>query len=117
MDPDRRLPPLALAAALGAAWGAIGYLILWGHIPAVFPSRQFVAGGVGTALFLPVRGVLLGIRALEGAAGRTFELADNNWWIGIVAALLGAVLVAVGFLGIRAGIRAWGRKRDTAPAG
>lgn len=117
MDRLRRFSPVVIALGVGAAWGALGYLILWGRIAPVFPSRQFVVSGLGTALFLPVRGVLLGIRTLEHTAGRPFELADNNWWIGVVAALVGAALAAVAFLGARAAIRAWSRRRDAAPAG
>ncbi|MDQ3991789.1 MAG: hypothetical protein M3245_05715, partial [Actinomycetota bacterium] len=62
---------------------------------------------VGTALLLPVRLVLRGIRAVEEhVAGRPFQLGDNNAWIGLASAAMGAVLVAGALLLVRGVARA-----------
>ena len=99
---DRRIPsPAVLVTAAGALWGAIGYLVLWGHTP-LFPSRRMVASGLGLVLFLPVRVVLWVIRAIEGLAGRSFALAESSWWIGLLAAVAGAAIVMLPLLAVRA---------------
>lgn len=84
-----RFPPLLVAASLGALWGAMGYAILWGLTP-ITVSRQFVLSFQGTLALLPVRLVLWSIKAAEGLAGRHFHFPDFNWWIGAVAAGVGA---------------------------
>ncbi|HUG88679.1 MAG TPA: hypothetical protein VMP42_07920 [Actinomycetota bacterium] len=99
--PIPRVHPIMAAIAAGALWGALGYAVLWGLSPIVV-GRRFVVSVVGTLLFLPVRLVLWGIRALEAAAGRPFELADTNWWIGAAAVLLGAVIAVGATLAVRA---------------
>ncbi|HVL91257.1 MAG TPA: hypothetical protein VM841_13570, partial [Actinomycetota bacterium] len=48
----------------------------------------------GWAAFFPIRIVLLAIRTAERGAGRSFELARNNRFIGVLAAMLGAAIVA-----------------------
>lgn len=93
-----RFPPVTAAIVLGALWGGLAYVVLWGYTPLLL-SRRFVVGGLGTILLLPVRLVLWGIRALEGAVGETFLLADASWWIGLAAALVGAIL-ALAVLGL-----------------
>lgn len=102
-DPRPRsgLHPLALAAAAGALWGTAAFLVLWGHTP-ITVTRSFVVGSLGTAVLLPVRIVLWGLRAAERVAGRPFHFPDANWWIGMVAALVGAGLVAAAAVVVRA---------------
>lgn len=85
--------PLLLAAGAGALWGTVSFLVLWGHTPLTV-TRRFVVGVVGTLALLPVRIVLWGIRTVERATGRSYHFPDTNWWIGVVAALVGAALVA-----------------------
>jgi hypothetical protein len=104
---SERIPPLGVASAGGALWGVAGYLVLWGHTP-FFPDRNFVVSPLGTFLLLPVRLVLWSIRLVEGIAGRNFEFAGNNWWIGVVAGLVGAAIVSVTFLLIRGVLRSRG---------
>jgi membrane associated rhomboid family serine protease len=102
-----------VAAGLGAVWGLAGYALLWGHTPIVV-HRPFVVSAVGTAVLLPVRLVLLGIRFVEEhVADGPFDFSGNNAWIGVLAAVVGAILVAAGFLLIRA----VSRRREAAPAG
>jgi hypothetical protein len=96
--------PVALAAAVGALWGGAGYAILWGHAPIVV-GRRFVTSPLGTVAFLPVRLVLWWIRMVEGWMGRSFELAEESWWIGVVAALAGAVLATGALLLGRLAVR------------
>jgi len=102
--PLPRVHPIMAAIAAGALWGALGYAVLWGLSPIVV-GRRFVVSLVGTVLFLPVRLVLWGIRAVEAAAGRPFELADTSWWIGATAALVGAVMAVGAALVVRALVR------------
>lgn len=95
----------AVAASLGAVWGAFGYALLWGHLP-IGTDRRFVVSPAGTLVLLPVRGVLRMIRFVEDhLAGRPFELAESNWWIGLIAAALGAALAAGTFLLARLAVR------------
>jgi len=93
LAPLPRLHPLLLAAGIGALWGAAGYAVLWGYSP-IAVSRAFVVGVPGTLVLLPVRIVLVSIRLVEGWTGRSFHFPDANWWIGLVAAAVGAALVA-----------------------
>ena len=99
-----RFPPATIAASAGAAWGAVGYALLWGHTP-WFVGRAFVVSPVGTILLLPVRTVLWGIHRAEGWTDRTFALADSNWWIGLASAAVGATLAVAALLVVRFGIR------------
>ena len=104
LRPLPRLHPLVLAAGVGALWGALGYAVLWGFTPLTV-SRRFVVGVVGTLVLLPVRTVLWGIRVVERMTGRAYHFPDSNWWIGVVAALVGAVLVLVATALMRAALR------------
>lgn len=83
-----------VAVAVGAGWGFASYLLLWGYTPFVV-HRSFVVSVVGTVLLLPVRIVLWAIHELERSAGRPFDLSENNWWIGVVAAVLGGGIVGL----------------------
>ena len=105
LPPLPRLHPLLLAAGIGALWGAAGYAVLWGHSP-IAVSRAFVVSVPGTLVLLPVRIVLVSIRLAERWSGRAFHFPDTNWWIGLVAAVVGAALVA----GATALVR-WGSAR------
>lgn len=106
MRPERRVrSPVRVAAAFGAAWGFAGYALLWGYTPIVI-QRPFVLSAIGTVLLLPVRIVLWAIHVLERAADRPFDLEENNWWIGLVAAVVGGVIAALATWGIRAIARA-----------
>lgn len=100
-----RFPPLLVASSLGALWGAAGYAVLWGHTPLTV-SRAFVLSALGTALLLPVRLVLGSIRLAEGVLGRSFTFADANWWIGALAAVVGAAVAGSLLLAARA-LVAW----------
>jgi hypothetical protein len=86
--------PILVAAALGAAWGFAGYVLLWGYTPIVI-QRPFVLSAIGTVLLLPVRIVLWAVHGLERAASHPFDFAENNWWIGVAAAIVGAAMVAL----------------------
>lgn len=112
--PRPRLSPVAAAAVGGAVWGAAGYAVLWGKTPLTVTHR-FVTSTAGTALLLPVRTVLWMIRALEvHVAHRSFDFADRNAWIGVVAAILGGAYAAVVAVGTRAFLRR--RRRARLPA-
>ncbi|HEX6262667.1 MAG TPA: hypothetical protein VF097_07460 [Actinomycetota bacterium] len=87
--PLPRVHPVMAAMAGGALWGAMGYAVLWGLSPIVV-GRAFVVSAIGTILFLPVRLVLWVLRWVEGLVGRPFEFAHSNWWIGALAAVVGA---------------------------
>lgn len=101
----RRPSGMAVAASIGALWGAAGYLVLWGHLDIVV-SRRFVVGPVGTLLLLPVRTVIRGIRLVEEhIARRTFDLSTNNAWIGFAAAAVGALIALVAYLLARVLVR------------
>jgi hypothetical protein len=93
------------AAAIGAAWGAAGYAVLWGLTPIVV-HRPFVVSFVGTMLLAPVRVVLLGIRIVEERVVESpLDFSGNHGWIGLLAAAVGAALV-VGTLEVAR----WGRR-------
>jgi hypothetical protein len=99
------LRPPAVAAILGGLWGLAGYALLWGHTPLVV-HRTFVVSVPGTVALLPVRIVLWGIRSVEGVAGGPFDFSRNNGWIGLLAALVGAGMVLLGYLASRTVVRA-----------
>jgi membrane associated rhomboid family serine protease len=106
---DERVGPpgisvVAVAAALGSVWGLLGYSILWEGEP-VQVQRPFVESVAGTVALLPVRVVLWAIHLAEDLAGRTFELAENHWWIGVAAAIVGAAILAVSAFVVRTVIR------------
>jgi hypothetical protein len=86
--------PLRIAAVVGAIWGLVGYALLWGYTPVVI-HPTFVASLPGTVLLFPVRVVLWIIHGVERAAGGPFDFSENNWWIGLAAAAVGAVTVLV----------------------
>lgn len=102
---------LGLAGAAGAVWGLAGYAVLWGHTPLTV-HRSFVVSAVGTVTLLPVRIVLWGIRVVEERLmGRPFSVASRNEWIGVVAAVVGAGMVALTWTVARAGVRRVRRHR------
>ena len=114
-----RRRPLLIAASLGAAWGLLAYLVLWGFTPLIV-QRAFVVSPLGTLLLLPARTVLWLIHWAESAAGRAFEFSNNHWWIGLAAGVVGAGIVAALALLIRLAVRAFGSegsagKRVTKP--
>lgn len=102
--PLPRVHPVMAAMAGGALWGAMGYAILWGLSPIVV-ERRFVVSLVGTVVFLPVRLVLWALRGIEGLAGRPFEFAHSNWWIGAAAAVVGAGFGVGATMALRALVR------------
>jgi hypothetical protein len=113
--------PATVAAGLGAAWGLAGYALLWGHTP-IMPTRSFVVSPAGTLLLLPVRIVLWGIRLVEERiVGHAFDFSRTNAWIGLAAGAVGAALVLLAFLSVRALVRrlrarAASRRRARLPA-
>ncbi len=84
--------PLRVGAIAGSVWGLAGYALLWGYTPIVI-HRAFVETVPGTVLLLPVRLVLWAIHGLERAAGAPFDFSGNSWWIGAVAAVVGAAVI------------------------
>jgi hypothetical protein len=108
------LPRLGIAAGLGAAWGVLGYALLWGLTPIVV-HRAFVITPWGTVLLLPARTVLAGIRLVEErVVGRPFELSESHGWIALAAAAVGAAVAVVAFLAARGAARRL--RRTEAPA-
>ena len=106
MSVDRRLgigrtPPTLVAAALGGVWGLLGYALLWGHTPVVI-HRTFVVSVPGTMLLLPVRVVLWGVHVAEDLTSGPFDFSRNHGWIGMLAAAVGAAMVAAGYVLTRA---------------
>ena len=91
---------VAWALGVGALWGALGYSVLWDGAPFEV-DRAFVDSAPGTLLLLPVRLVMWAIRWAEIATGRTFDLADNHLWFGVVASAVGALVAAAAYLGVR----------------
>ena len=91
-------------AAVGMAWGLACYAVLWGHTWIVV-HRSFVVSPVGTLILLPMRLVLWGIRAFERASGGPFDFSSNNWWIGVAAGLVGAVIVTLAVVLVRQAVR------------
>ena len=109
--PVRRggVSPVLVAASIGAIWGFLGYAVLWGYTP-LFPSRAFVLGRLGTILFAPVRAVLWGIHVVEErSASAPFDFSANNGWIGLLAALVGAAMLALVVAAVRVVLRWRGR--------
>jgi hypothetical protein len=109
----RRTSRPAVAAVAGAVWGLAGYALLWGYTPIVI-QRPFVVSIPGTMLLLPVRIVLWGIRLVEDhIAAAPFDFSRNHGWIGALAGAVGAALVVVAFLTVRAALRARSAGRGT----
>jgi hypothetical protein len=96
---------LAASAGAGALWGFLGYTVLWQGVP-FGVNRRFVESVIGTLVLLPVRTVLWGVHLGERMAGRPFDFADDNWWIGLAAALVGGAIAVLAFIVIRSGVRA-----------
>ncbi|HWC32961.1 MAG TPA: hypothetical protein VG709_07520 [Actinomycetota bacterium] len=85
--------------------------MLWGYTPIVV-HRSFVVSTGGTLVLLPVRAVLFAIRLVEEhVAGRSFDLSRSHGWIGLVAAAVGAAVVAAISLLVRSTARAVGARR------
>lgn len=97
----RARSPILVAAAIGAAWGFAGYVLLWGYTPIVI-QRPFVLSAIGTIVLLPVRIVLWAIHGLERAVEHPFDFSTNNWWIGVAAAIVAASMVALVIWVVRA---------------
>ena len=93
-----------LAAAIGAVWGLLGYGLLWGLTP-VMVHRTFVVSVPGTILLLPVRVVLWAIHVAEDLTSGPFDFSRNHGWIGVLAGVVGAGIVAAGSLVTRAVVR------------
>lgn len=104
-DEYPRASGLATTAGAGALWGFLGYTVLWQGIP-FGVNRRFVESVVGTLVLVPVRTVLWGVHIGERMAGRPFDFADDNWWIGVAAALVGGAMGSLAFTVIRSGVRA-----------
>jgi hypothetical protein len=113
-----RIPGPVLAAGLGSLWGLFGYAVLWGHTP-LEVTRRFVVSPLGTTLFAPIRAVLEAIRLVEEhIAGHPFDFSLNNWWIGLAAGAVGALLATAAFLLARGTIRGLARRSGRSqPAG
>ena len=100
-----RTSGLATLAGIGAVWGFFGYTVLWQGVP-FGVDRRFVESVVGTLVLFPVRAVLWGVHIGERFAGRSFDFADDNWWIGVAAAMIGGAIVVLGFAVVRTAARA-----------
>ena len=98
-----RVTALGAAVGLGAAWGLLGYGVLWEGTP-LQVQRPFVEGVVGTLVLLPVRIVIWGIHLAEVIAGRSFDLSQNHWWIALAASAIGAGALA-GMYGLARSVR------------
>ena len=59
-----------------------------------------------TLVLFPVRTVLWVVHIGERLAGRSFDFADDNWWIGVASALIGGAIVALAFVVVRTAARA-----------
>lgn len=105
MHAAKRTSTLLVASAGGLIWGLTGYALLWGHTSIVI-HRSFVVSPIGTILLLPVRVVLWVIHAVEGLAGGPFDFSGNDWWIGLAAGLMGALIAALVALAAAALVRA-----------
>jgi len=103
-DEYPRASGLAATAGAGAAWGFLGYTVLWQGVP-FGVNRRFVESVVGALVLFPVRTVLWGVHLGERMAGRPFDFADDNWWIGVAAAVVGGAIGALAFIAVRAGVR------------
>jgi hypothetical protein len=96
---------LAATVGIGAVWGFLGYTVLWQGVP-FGVDRPFVESVVGTLVLFPVRTVLWGVHLGERFAGRSFDFADDNWWIGLAAALIGGAILVLVFAVVRTAARA-----------
>ncbi len=96
---------IGVAAGIGALWGVAGYTVLWNGVP-FGVDRAFVESVFGTLILLPVRTVLWFVHLAEDAAGHPFGFADDNWWIGLAAAAVGAAMLVILFVVARAALRA-----------
>jgi hypothetical protein len=104
-DEYPRASGLATMAGTGAVWGLFGYTVLWQGVP-FGVNRRFVESVVGTLVLLPVRTVLWGVHIGERFTGRSFNFADDNWWIGVAAAAIGGAIVVLAFVVVRTAARA-----------
>jgi hypothetical protein len=104
-DEYPRASGLATMAGIGAVWGFFGYAVLWQGVP-FGVNRRFVESVIGTLLLLPVRTVLWGVHIGERLAGRSFDFADDNWWIGVASAVIGGVIAILAFVVVRTAARA-----------
>ena len=113
VDGDERAPTPSVAAiggAAGAVWGLLCYSILWHGEPVGVQPPFFESLG-GTLALLPARAVLWAIHVAEELAGRPFALADDHWWIGVAAAVVGGAAVALASIGGRAALGSLRRRR------
>jgi hypothetical protein len=78
---------------VGALWGAASYALLWGYTSIVI-TRRFVDSPMGLLSLLPARLVLYAIHYAENVAGHPFNFSNNHGWIGFVATLTGATILA-----------------------
>jgi hypothetical protein len=100
--PPSTLNGLIISSVAGALWGAISYVVLWGHTPIVITLR-FAQSLPGIVLLLPAKAVLFTIGLVERqVAGRSFDFSRNHEWIGLAATVVGALLVVAVFLLVRA---------------
>lgn len=97
------LTALGAITGLGAAWGLLGYAVLWEGTPFQV-QRPFVTSLFGTIVLLPARAVIWTIHLAEVIAGRSFDLSQNHWWIALAASALGAAALA-GVYGLARSIR------------
>jgi hypothetical protein len=103
-DEYPRASGLAALTGIGAVWGFFGYTVLWQGVP-FGVDRRFVESVVGTLVLFPVRAVLWGVHIGERFAGRSFDFADDNWWIGVAAAIIGGAVVVLAFAVVRTAAR------------
>jgi hypothetical protein len=92
-DDYPRITALGAISGLGAAWGVLGYAVLWEGTPFEV-QRPFVTSVIGTMVLLPARAVIWAIHLAEVIAGRSFDLSQNHWWIGLAASAIGAGILA-----------------------
>jgi hypothetical protein len=104
-DEYPRASRLATMGGIGVVWGFFGYTVLWQGVP-FGVNRRFVESVVGTLVLFPVRTVLWGVHIGERLAGRSFDFADDNWWIGVASALMGGAIMALAFVVVRTAARA-----------
>jgi hypothetical protein len=108
-DDAPRLTALGAITGSGAAWGLLGYSVLWEGTPFQV-QRPFVTSVIGTLVLLPVRTVIWAIHLAEVIAGRSFDLSQNHWWIALAASALGAGALAAVY-----GLARWVRRRVRHP--
>jgi hypothetical protein len=104
-DEYPRASGLATMGGIGAVWGFFGYTVLWQGVP-FGVNRRFVESLVGTLVLFPIRTVLWGVHIGERLAGRSFDFADDNWWIGVASALIGGAIMVLAFVVLRTAARA-----------